>query len=281
MSDAIFVPEGDAFVPTDLARSPWGPNLLHGGPPAGLLARAIENAVRDGDMHPARMTIDLFRPVPKQPLRVAVEAIREGNRIAVLQASLLADGMEVARASALMLRQSEVELPANVLPPARYVEGPEGLPITGLSGVMNREGASPALNPLLGGFHTTVEVKRVSGVPGSGQATAWIRIPVPFVLGEEISPLVRVAATSDFGNALGHIRPSEQVGFINADITLYLHRLPEGEWVGLETKGVAQPHGLGMVESVVHDEHGAIGRVVQALIVNRRHLPGAGNVSTT
>ena len=273
MPDAIFTPEGDTFVPTDLARSPWGSELLHGGPPAGLLARAIEHSVHDAGMHPARITIDLFRPVPKQPLRVEVEAVREGNRIAVLQATLVADGLAVARATALVLRKSEVALPANVLPAARYVEGPEGLPVTGLASVMNRPGTDPSRAfppPGGGGFHTTVEVKRVSGVPGSGQATAWIRIPVPFVAGEETSPLVRVAATSDFGNALGHIRPSEQVGFINADITLYLHRLPEGEWVGLETKGVAQPHGLGMVESVVHDEHGAIGRVVQALIVNRR-----------
>ncbi|MBE0610510.1 MAG: thioesterase family protein [Dehalococcoidia bacterium] len=85
MPDAIFIREGDSFVPTDLARSPWGPQLLHGGPPAGLLARAIEHAVHDADMHPARVTIDLFRPVPKQPLQVEVEAVRQGNRIAVMQ----------------------------------------------------------------------------------------------------------------------------------------------------------------------------------------------------
>jgi len=54
MPDAIFIPEGDTFVPTDLARSPWGPNLLHGGPPAGLLARAIEHAVHDTDKPAAR-----------------------------------------------------------------------------------------------------------------------------------------------------------------------------------------------------------------------------------
>lgn len=270
MNDAIFHREGDTFVPTDLARSPWGPQLLHGGPPAGLLARAVEQATPDPAMHVARLTIDLFRPVPRAPLTVETRVVREGNRIKVMEASLIAGGVEVSRASALLLRQSEVELPANVLPTGD-IEGPHGIETTGLSAVFGRRPPAPSGAEPHGGFHTTVEARRVSGVPGSGQATAWIRIPVPFIAGEETSPFVRVAATSDFGNALGNIRPSEQVGFINADITLYLHRMPEGEWIGLETRGAAQPHGLGMVETVLHDESGTIGRVVQALIVNRRN----------
>jgi hypothetical protein len=272
MSESVFIRDGDRFIPTDLAGSPWGEGLLHGGPPAGLLARAIEHALPDADMHVARLTVDLFRPVPKAPLTIATHVVREGKRIAVMDATLVASGLEVARAAGLLLRKSEVALPPHALPLAPYLEGPDDLPVTGL-GPMRRPGDQAAPPPAftrLRGFHTTVEVRRVAGEPGSGKGTAWIRIPVPFVAGEETSPLVRVAATSDFSNPLGHIRPSEAVGFINADITLYLHRLPRGEWICLETSGVAEPHGLGMVESVVHDVHGPLGRVTQALIVNRR-----------
>jgi acyl-CoA thioesterase len=272
---AIFTREGETFVPTDLARSPWSPLLLHGGPPAGLLARAVALANPDPAMHVARLTIDLFRPVPKAPLTVSTSVVREGRRILVMEASLLADGAEVSRASALLLRQSDIEMPEAYLPPAALHPGPEGLPTTGLGALMNRTGPGlpdQSATPASGGFHTTIEVRRVSGAPGTGRGTAWIRIPVPFVLGEETTPLVRAAATSDFGNALGHIRPSEEFGFINADITLYLHRLPEGEWLCLETASSGQPHGLGLVESVMYDAQGPIGRVAQALIVNRRAL---------
>ena len=273
--DAIFIPEGDAFMPTAKAASPWGPGLLHGGPPAGLLARAVERAKTDADMHVSRLTIDRFRPVPSQPLRTEVRTLRQGRRIAVLEASLIAGDTEVSRATALLLRQSEVSLPANALPPERWVPAHEGVPTTSMSGTFRADAdgqrRGPSGGATLPGFHTAVEVRRVGGEPGSGRATAWIRIPVPFVAGEETTPLVRVAALSDFGNALGHVRPNEEVGFINADITLYLHRLPEGEWVCLEAHGVAQEHGLGMVETVVLDMHGPIGRVCQALIVNRRH----------
>ena len=272
MPDAIFLREGDTFVPTDLARSPWSPLVLHGGPPAGLLARAIELANPDPVMHVVRLTVDLFRPVPKVPLTVTTRFVREGKRIIVMEASLMPEGVEVSRASALLLRQSDVEMPEAHLPPSALHPGPEGLPTTGLGAVMNRDGEPPRPSQMstAGGFHTTIEVRRISGGAGTGRGTAWIRIPVPFVLGEEITPLVRAAATSDFGNALGHIRPSDEVGFINADITLYLHRLPEGEWLCLETASSAQPHGLGLVESVMYDTKGPIGRVAQALIVNRR-----------
>lgn len=264
----VFLREGDQFVPTASAASPWGRGLLHGGPPAGLLARAIEQTIADDEMQVARLTIDLFRPVPRTPLTITTRFAREGRRIAVIDASLMADGVEVSRASALVLRRSEVSLPVDALPPPSWIEGHEDIPTTGLMGAP-RDGQPPR-GPSLTGFHTTIEVRRVGGAMGTGRGTAWIRIPVDFVAGEPTSPLVRLAATSDFGNALGHLRPTENVGFINADISIHIHRLPEGEWVCLETRGVAQPFGLGLIESVVHDIHGPIGRVNQAVMVNRR-----------
>ena len=39
---ALFVPDGDDLVPTDLARGPWSPESLHGGPVAALVTRATE-----------------------------------------------------------------------------------------------------------------------------------------------------------------------------------------------------------------------------------------------
>jgi acyl-CoA thioesterase len=273
MTDAIFVPDGDLFVPTDLASSPWGPGLLHGGPPAGLLAHAIEKENRDPGLQLSRLTIDLFRPVPKQPLGTDVRVLREGKRIRVTEAALIADGQEVCRATALFLRTSELEVPEGNRAAGPTIAGPEGIETAGLGQVLSGMKATPEQSAAfmrLKGFHTMVEVRGVDVAPGSGRGTAWIRIPVPFVAGEATTPLVRVAATSDFGNALGNMRLTDGMGFINADITLYLGRMPEGEWIGLQSHSVAQPSGLGMGESVVHDLKGVVGRVVQALIVNPR-----------
>lgn len=267
----VFRRDGDQFVPTASAGSPWGAGLLHGGSPAGLLARGIERAAGDSGLQVSRLTIDLFRPVPSVPLTVEVRPVREGRRIAVFEAWLYAEGVEVSRASGLLLQPSvaAVELPAQVQPSRCEFESPESLPTTGL---MARPGQAPeaALRPPgLTGFHTTVEVRRFEGDPGSGRGIAWFRLPVPFVEGEETSPLVRVAAISDLANGLGHIRASEGLGFINADINMHLYRLPEGEWICLETTGTATEHGLGLMETVVHDVHGPVGRVSQALLANQ------------
>lgn len=274
---AIFIPDGNMFVPTELAGSPWGEQVLHGGPPAGLMARAIERCGYDPAFQVARLTVDLFRPVPRAPLLVDVRTVRQGRRIIVAEASLFAADIEVSRATVLLLRRSSVELEAAYLPPAATLPGPEGIPTTGLSTMFGMNAGGGSDMPGIRGFHTTIEVRRIAGRPGGGGGTAWIRIPVPFVAGEPTSPLVRVAATADFGNALGHIRASHNLGFINTDISLYLHRMPAGEWICLESHGMAEPHGLGMVETVVHDADGSCGRVVQALLANPRNQNNHAN----
>ena len=45
---SLFVPGArDTWVPTDLARGPWDPDALHGGPVATLFARAVEPLLAD------------------------------------------------------------------------------------------------------------------------------------------------------------------------------------------------------------------------------------------
>ena len=47
MTDAFFTSSADGFVPTEHARGPWAPSMLHGRLLAGLAARAIEAEVPD------------------------------------------------------------------------------------------------------------------------------------------------------------------------------------------------------------------------------------------
>src|SRR5207247_769766 len=62
MPDAFYVPDGDAFVATVHTRGPWSATHQHGGPPAALLARALE-AQAPGFVIP-RITVDFLLPVP-------------------------------------------------------------------------------------------------------------------------------------------------------------------------------------------------------------------------
>lgn len=40
--DALFVPDGDRFVATEHTHGPWSEDHQHAGPPAALIARALE-----------------------------------------------------------------------------------------------------------------------------------------------------------------------------------------------------------------------------------------------
>jgi hypothetical protein len=87
------------------------------------------------------------------------------------------------------------------------------------------------------------------------------------VAGEITSGLQRACAAADFGSGVGNPVRQSNVGTINAELSVHVHRHAVGEWIGLDSRAWAHAHGTGMAESVVFDAHGAIGRATQALLV--------------
>ena len=260
MSEAIFEPDGERFLPTVLARGPWSPTALHGGPPSALLGRAVERHEDGERMFVARLSIDLLRPVPIAPLCVRARILRPGKKVQIVEASLCAGESEVARCTALRLRRAEVPMPAD-LPATPPPPGPERGSLPPWGRAIDYEG-----------FHNhAVEHRFVAGsFEHAGPAIDWIRLRVPLVAGEETSPLCRVAAAADFGNGVSAIlNRNDGYIFINPDLTIYLHRYPEGEWVCLDAMTQAEAHGVGMAESRLFDQSGPIGRSVQSLLVEK------------
>lgn len=266
MSDALFRREGGLFVPGDKAASPWGAGLLHGGAPAALLAHGVEQAKANPALFVSRLTIDLFRPVPKAPLELRTKEIRTGRRIQVLESSLWHEDVETCRATALLLMPSEVSLPETARFRGERLPGPAGIETGSLVPAAMRRPGMPE------GLHTAIEVKRITppNMGSGGRQTAWIRFPMAIVGGQPTTPLMRVAGTADFGNGLANIRVNESAGFINADINVHLHREARGEWVCLDAHSAAEPHGLGMIVTTVYDEDGPIGHCVQSTMANPR-----------
>jgi hypothetical protein len=261
MSDAIFLREADLFLPTPLARGPWTPDAQHGGAPSALLARAVER-FEDGERtFVARLTIELLRPVPIAPLGVRTRFVRPGKKVQLVEATLLAGDSEVARCTALRMRRSAVPVPAG-LPTLAPPPGPES----------GHASQPPWAQSDYEAFHNRgVEHRFVAGTfVEPGPATDWIRLRVPLVAGEKTSPLCRVAAAADFGNGVSWVLSrSHGYGFINPDLTIYLQRYPDGEWVCLDAATHVGPQGTGIAESQLFDERGPIGRSVQSLLVER------------
>ena len=76
-----------------------------------MLARAVERHEPGPPMHVARLTIELLRPVPLGYVEVRTRTVRPGKKVQLIEASLFADGSEVARAVGLRIRYKDVELP--------------------------------------------------------------------------------------------------------------------------------------------------------------------------
>ncbi len=257
MADALFRRlRDDLFMPTDLARGPWTRDALHGGPSAALMATAAQSALGDG-MFPARLTVELLRPVPVVPLTVETEVTRPGHKVRLVDVRLRADETVVASATALGIRTAGVDVP-------EQKEGEQPPP--------PGDGGEPTPDNGWTAFHVAGVDHRI--VAGSwaepGPATDWIRLRVPVVAGEETKPLQRVAAAADFGNGISSLADLESLTFINPDLTISLHRLPVGEWVCLDATSRLGPHGVGFAESALFDEQGRIGRSVQSLLVEAR-----------
>src|SRR5207302_5697143 len=103
-----------------------------------------------------------------------------------------------------------------------------------------------------------------------GPSTVWMRLRRPVVAGEEPSPLMRVAAAADFGNGVSASIDWQRFLFINPDLTIHLHRQPEGEWICLDARTDIDPGGRGLAQSALFHGRGAIGRSVKCRCVEVR-----------
>lgn len=257
--DALFDISGEHFVPTDLARGPWDANALHGGPTAALVMRAAEHHLAGANWHVARMTLELLRPVPLEPLAVTARTVREGRKVTLVEVRVEAgdaDRREVARGVILGIRGLEVDAGK---PQPTAAEQPEDLP-------------TPELGPGPGewtAFHNTaVEMRWANGVwRQPGPATVWMRLRVPVVTGEETSPAMTAVAVADFGNGISSELDFATWRFLNPELTVHLARPPAGEWIRIDARTVLGSLGAALASSELSDRRGPFGRGTQALLI--------------
>jgi hypothetical protein len=201
----------------------------------------------------------VLRSVPIAPLRVEARIARPGRRVEMFEALLSDEGGEaLMRAQGWRLRTEQVDFD----PPER-TEAPPG-PETGDPGQFFHTGYDV-------GYHSAMEYRFTEGAfMEQGPATVWMRMGVPLVPGEEPSPLQRVLAAADSGNGVSAALDWGRYLFINVDLTVHLHRPPDGEWVCLDAETLPEPNGVGMSDTRLLDERGPIGRATQTLLIAER-----------
>ncbi len=260
MTEAFYTRAGDLLVPTPYCIGPWSPSTQHGGPPAALLGGAAARYGEEAnDFEVTRVTVELVRPVPLRPLSLAVEPLRMGRQVQWLVASLRCDGKELARASVVRIRRETLSLPDTI---ERAMPAPEG-----------PDACAPFVFdffPVEVAYHAAVEMRLAAGTWGKGPATAWMRPRFPLVAEEETTPLEKTLLLGDATNGVAPALSTGDFAFINPDLTVYLQRPVASEWLALEARSVPGAHGIGLVQSVLYDEAGEVGRCVQSLMIRPR-----------
>jgi hypothetical protein len=272
MADHVYERERNVYVPSEWAGSPWSERHQHGGPVNALFAQAAEEAASEAGLRVVRLTVDLFRPVPKAPLAMHRRFVRRGRRIANLALELRRTGGDepISRASSVLLRPSDVARSWSH-GPAPPLELDQAEPVEFMPKSM-REHAPP-------GFHWSFEVRM--GRDEHGPA-AWITTPLDLLPGRPMTPLQRCAAVADLtfglsGRSLLRQRIVDvdawRVPMINTDTTIYWERPPVGEWFGFRHALLTDHEGIGLAEVDLADEAGRLDRSLQAMLANVRE-PG-------
>ena len=249
---------------TPLARAGWYDDGQHGGVVAGLLVRAAEAVPTLAPMEIGRVTVELFRKVPTVPLRTESRVVREGKRIQVVEVSATAGDTEMARATVLRLRAADLTLPPSALPDEPTPPPPSSVPPPDRS----TWGVGPTDGRVM--FHRhAIDIREVEGsFRELGPAAVWIRMTRPLVAGEEPSPVVRAVVAGDFSNGVSRLLHSSDWVFMNADLTVHLHRRPRGDWIGLRAESHLDPSGRGVAHALLYDLDGPVGRSTQTLFVD-------------
>jgi hypothetical protein len=258
-NEPFFKRDGQFYVPQASGRGPWNPQSLHGRVIIGLLGHALEDAFGDEEFIPARLTVDMYKLPGFDPIEVRTSLIRQGGRIRMAEAEFISGGESMAKASCQFLRRTQAPEGEVYSPPNWDVPKPDQIPAPDPgTGPMGRMWAT---RPISGGF----------GQPwnSSDKRQMWMSEVRELVEGVPLTPFQRVAVAGDFVSPLAHAAP-DGLGYINSDVTLYLHRPMVGEWIGFEKWDHQATDGIAVGECRIYDVEGPIGFGACAAVGQRR-----------
>ena len=239
MTEFYYEERDGRFHPSPVARGPWDPNSLSGSVIVSLLAFAIEREVNTAEYMPARLTVDMYRLPDFSPIDIRVNIVRDGYRIKVIDAEFFANDMSMARASCQMLRRTENSDVRVWQPETWAVPAPEDLPEPEDSWGRSRRIINGQMNEY-------------------GQKRMWIAEQRQLVKGVDLSAWMRAVLVADLTNPWANSGDGG-LGYINSDVTLYLHRVPVDEWLGVEVVNHGASDGVAVGECWLYDRAGRIG----------------------
>ena len=263
---SVFTRDGDAVRPDRARARARGIPTRCTAARRRRCSRARSSASRPS-MRVARLTSSSSAPVPLAPLtRRRARSPGPGRRFQVAEATLVGRRPRgrAARARVAPARAATCRRPAR--------------PTTGRRSTRRPRRPSSARTSGLGGEGVRRDrdghpLRRRARSTRPGPATAWFRLERPLVEGEEPTPAQRAVAAADFGNGISRVLDWNEWLFVNTDLTVHLHREPEGEWVGARrAHRRSSPTAPASRRRRCTTARGPIGVAAQTLFVDRARL---------
>ncbi|OTG80486.1 thioesterase [Acinetobacter sp. ANC 5054] len=239
---------------TVLAQGAWNEHEQHMAPATGIICAELDRFLPREDVRIGRISLDILGLIPAGEFEIVSRVIRPGKTIELIESEMRAHGKIciVARTWRMMTQNSQI---AHGLED-QSVNGPELAPLW--------EG----IRQWPGGFIHSIEAR--SHERRAGRGIVWLNTPYEMIEGETSSDFVRLMGLVDTANGivLRQDRPFKW-GFPNLDLQIHLHRMPQGQWLGLETVQQYGDDGIGLTSSVLHDVKGPFGRSEQILTLRK------------
>jgi hypothetical protein len=251
------------YKPTHHVGGAWASDEQHFSPLGGLIVHALDRYLAARPDTPApgmvlsRISFDILGRLAVDECEIRVETVRPGRTIELLEATVRIADRPVVRARAWLLAALDTGAVAGG--GADRLTPPDALASWDMS----------TLWP--GGFIASLDFRPLTP-PQPGRATVWASTGVDLVAGETASPLASYVALVDTANGIAVRQPPTAWMFPNVDLTIHLHRQPEGRWTGMDTTVAFGPTGQGITSTVLHDLTGPVGHAQQILTV--RPQPG-------
>ena len=243
-----------ALTPQDISVSVWSDTQIGGYAVCGALAREIEKSISAPGFIPARLTVDLFKPVRTDPLTMSSAIIRRGNRIVMTEATVMQAGEPRARATALYLPTTED-------PPGQVWHRADPIPTPPSD---DRPEAGPPMITSGDSDWTT----DFSAHNNAERKTIWQLFPT-LVDDEPLSPFQNAALIAENTSLICNWG-THGPGYINTDMTLTLARLPAGHGIGLRADDQLTSRGIAVGTATLFDHLGPAGKCSVTAISNAR-----------
>lgn len=245
-------PDRPEVLSTPATAGPWSTSAQHGGPPSGLLARALQ-AELEPEQVLGRISVDLLGPVPVGPLSVTTSVVRAGRSVSLLSASLrdVTADRECAVARAWVLPRTSGPGATEPLPHK---------PDDGLPGSLPRTW-SP-------GYIDHIEWRFIAGsVARPGPATVWMRPTVPLFVGEELGGVPLLMTCIDSASGMSSVLDIARWSFLNTELTVHVLREPVGSWICVDAETTLVGTGVGVCTASAYDTEGLVARSAQTLMI--------------